>query len=351
MDQKTGSVRQRDSLDEMDTEMEETDIDRTHAQIEQTRAQMGGTLDAIKEKLNPQMLMQQAKETVHGVTADLAQQAKDTVHAVATDVAQKAKDTVHAVTTDVVQQAKDNLPQVTANAAHQAVSGAVAEAKEAMGSAMNTAKVAMGSAMNTAKETVSGAVDTARDAGFSVVEIIERNPLPLALIATGVGWLWLHSRRQSAASSYPERQYGDQNWRQNNPSVGNGTQATGGFSVGQSLDAARDKVGAVADQVQQQAGQIGTQLQDRAGRTVDGFQRLLQEHPLAVGAMALTLGAAAGLAVPETRPEQHLMGGARDRLADKVQHTVQEVGLKAQIVAEEALGAVKEEAKNQGFTK
>jgi len=52
-----------------------TDIDITRAQIEQTRADVGGTIDAIKEKLNPQTLMQQAKETVREATVGRAQEA------------------------------------------------------------------------------------------------------------------------------------------------------------------------------------------------------------------------------------------------------------------------------------
>ena len=65
---------------------------------------------------------------------------------------------------------------------------------------------------------------------------------------------------------------------------------------------------------------------------------------MAVGAVALGLGAAIGLLIPETRQENQWMGEARDRVLHKAQETVQDVGLKAQIVAEEAIGAAKQEA-------
>jgi len=348
-----------DTVDEVDLDDEiDSEFEQTQAEIEQTRAQMSETLEAIKEKLNPQMLMEQAKETVHGVTADLAQQAKETVHA---------------VTSDVVQQARENLPEVSANVAHQAVQGAVAEAKEAMGSAVSRAKEAVGGAVGTAKEAVSGAVDTAReavsgavgtarqtvggavdtakDAGSSVVQTIEQNPLPTALIAMGIGWFWMNTWRQNGASRASEQTYrfADEGWS-DAPRAG-GTPVSGSSAVGQTLQQAKQKVGAVADQLQEQAGQLGTQVQDRAVKAADGFQQLLHQHPLAVGAMAMTAGAAFGLLMPPTRQERQLMGEARDRLADKVQQTAHEVGLKAQIVAEEALDTVKEEAKNQGLTK
>jgi len=195
MDQETGSVVIIDTVEEVDFDDEmDPEIEQTQAEIEQTRAQMSDTLEAIREKLNPQMLMQQAKETVHGVTSDLAQQAKETVHA---------------VTSDVVQQAKENLPQVSANVAHQAVHGAVTEAKEAVGSAVNSAKEAMGSVANSAKEAVGGAVVTAKEAGSTVVETIERNPLPTALVAMGLGWYWMNTRRQYDGSSYRYRDGGE----------------------------------------------------------------------------------------------------------------------------------------------
>ena len=42
----------------------------------------------------------------------------------------------------------------------------------------------------------------------------------------------------------------------------------------------------------------------------------MEHNPLAVGAVAMAVGAAVGLALPETRREQELMGDARDRVVD-----------------------------------
>jgi len=88
-----------------DDEMEDqvTEVEVTRAQIEQTRADIGSTLDAIKGKLNPQDLAQQAKETVHDMAANVAEQAKVTVHEVTAHVVQQAKETAH----DVAERAKE----------------------------------------------------------------------------------------------------------------------------------------------------------------------------------------------------------------------------------------------------
>ena len=62
------------------------------------------------------------------------------------------------------------------------------------------------------------------------------------------------------------------------------------------------------------------------------------------------VGAAVGLAIPETSKEHEVMGEARDNLVDKAQEKVQETQQKAQRVAEEAQSAVQQEAENQGLT-
>jgi hypothetical protein len=77
---------------------------------------------------------------------------------------------------------------------------------------------------------------------------------------------------------------------------------------------------------------------------------MLRETPLTTGALALGLGAAVGLAVPETRKENEVMGEARETVVEKAQEKAQEAQQKVQRVAEEVQGAAKEEAQNQGLT-
>ena len=77
---------------------------------------------------------------------------------------------------------------------------------------------------------------------------------------------------------------------------------------------------------------------------------MLQENPLAVGTLAVGVGAAVGLAIPETSKEHEVMGEARDNLVDKAQEKVQETQEKVQQVAGEAQNAAQQEAENQGLT-
>ena len=69
------------------------------------------------------------------------------------------------------------------------------------------------------------------------------------------------------------------------------------------------------------------------------FDRLLQDNPLALGLVALVLGALVGLLLPETAQEHALMGPKRDQLAQHAQDTVKDLTQKVTVVAQTAQGA------------
>jgi len=325
MGQTADRIDNFDAEDEIEVDVVTVDIDVTRAQIEETRAEMGETIDAIKEKLSPQNLVQQAKETVREATIGKAQE----------------------------------------------VAGNVADsARQAVSNVADTARQAASTAREEAERVMSSASETAREAGSSIIGTIQQNPLPLALIGIGLGWIWMNSRKQSFDQSrYEGRPFladlsepyeGQAGYYDSQAEIG-GQRASSGSSVRQTLDQAKDKVGEVTDQVQQRVsevtdrvqqsvGQVTARTQEQAHRAAEGFQRMMYENPLAVGAMAMTLGAAVGMAVPATRPEQRIMGEARDRLMEKAQQTTQEVAQKVQNVAHEALDTAKEEARSQSLT-
>ncbi len=106
----------------------------------------------------------------------------------------------------------------------------------------------------------------------------------------------------------------------------------------------------MSDQARDQASRLGDKTRYQARRAGDGFQRMLRENPLAVGTLAVGVGAAIGLAIPETSKEHEVMGKARDTVVDKAQEKVEETQQKVQQVAEEAQSSAQQEAENQGLT-
>jgi ElaB/YqjD/DUF883 family membrane-anchored ribosome-binding protein len=201
------------------------------------------------------------------------------------------------------------------------------------------------------------AKDRVRDTTVGrAMETVRANPVPAALTGIGLAWLITSGRRQSSE----RRGYRDRAYAYGYPPDYE-ERTTSTPSTGQALERARDSVGETATQAQDKAGEVASQAQDQVSRLGDQaqyqtrrageeFQRVLRENPLTVGAIAAGVGAAIGLAVPQTSREHEVMGDARDTLVDKAQEKAEEAQEKVQRVAEEAQSAAKDEAENQGLT-
>lgn len=110
-----------------------------------------------------------------------------------------------------------------------------------------------------------------------------------------------------------------------------------------------DRAGEMAGRMQDRAGQVGERARYQARQAATVVQQNVEENPLAVGAVALAVGAALGFLLPETQKEHELMGEARDRIMDRAQTTAQQVGQKVQNVAREAVDTMKTQAQDQGL--
>jgi ElaB/YqjD/DUF883 family membrane-anchored ribosome-binding protein len=218
------------------------------------------------------------------------------------------------------------------------------------------------SPQNIKEQAKEQAKDTAKGAGSTIMETIRENPLPAVLTGIGLGWLFVSARRQSSEQTpYSGDRTYDYPPTYELPPRYEEERAPSGPSAGQALERTRDRAGETASQAQDRAGQVASRAQsqvsqlssraqEQARRAGGGFQRMLQENPLAVGALAIGAGAAIGLAVPQTGKEHEAMGEARDTLVEKVQEKAQDAQQRVQRVAEEAQSAAQQEAQNQSLT-
>ena len=198
--------------------------------------------------------------------------------------------------------------------------------------------------------------ETTRGASSGIVGVITQNPVPAALTGIGLTWLFVNRRRGSSGQArYQDRAYG----YGYPPRYEDRT--TSRPSAGEAMSRAQSRVGDAASQAQDRASEVASRAQDRVSNLTDqaryqaqrasgGFQRMVRENPLAMGAVAIGAGAAVGLAIPQTTQEHEVMGEARDTLVEKAQEKAQETQEKVQQVAQEAQSAAKEEASNQGLT-
>lgn len=131
--------------------------------------------------------------------------------------------------------------------------------------------------------------------------------------------------------------------------------------VGDMAGHVHDQVGDMAGRVQDRASGMAEQVADTAGHVAEGAQiraqrmqgrmgEILEESPLMAGALALTVGAAIGLATPSTEQERELFGETRDNLMRQARGTAHEMGQKVQRVAEQVQDAALKAAEEQKLT-
>lgn len=380
------------------------EAEELRAEIEETRAELSDTLAAIQQQLSPQQLMAQAKDTVQETTDHVVAQAKHAAHEAVVDAVDHTKEAVHDATIGKVEHMVSNVTDAAKNLVGGATGTAHADTETASyGADTQRTPTSYGTTVT---------VQPSSGVGASVWETLKENPIPTALAAASLGWLFAHraNRAKSAAASrtssaaYPQPiSQGEDTVRVTGESRGLADQAGQvasqvGSTVGDTAETLQDKAGQVANQVgstvgstvgqvgstvSSTAGQVGStvsstmgqvgstvgQVAGQAGQAASGlvegtqeqahraqgqFQRVLQENPLAVGVAGLALGAAIGLAIPETQRENQVLGDARDRVMDRAlgtaQDTMQKVGTIAQKAESAAEDAAKDEAHAQGLT-
>lgn len=283
-------------------------------EIEATREEMSETVDAIQGKLDPEYLSARAVST-------------------ATEVTDQARDAAK----DVVKYSIDEAKTAVRELATQA-SGAVRD-----------------STIGRVEQMAGYTRESAQDMQSGLMATIRQNPLPSALAAIGIGWLWSH-RAQDA--SRPRSLYGNTAWDSGYSGIeapGYGAPTSEGSRVDQISGQAKQMAGQVIDRVQSQAGQLSdraTLMQDQAGqvqRQAKGFWQTVEENPLAVGALGALLGGIVGLLLPETEREHQVMGETRDRVLGSVQEVAGQTAEKVQQVAKEAARTAADEAQLQGI--
>ena len=226
----TSSRGQRQSIPSVESTAagDEADAEDIRVEIEQTRTEMSGTIDAISQKLDPEVITERATVVVQDVTEQAIQQAKEAALE---------------VTTHALEEAKGAAREMTGQAKDAAWNATVGKAEEA----------------------VTTAGQTARGAGSIMLETIKQNPVPAALAGLSLGWLFLNrSSSPSAGASY--RAYGAGQTSYPPPSYGAGYPLAGDGAGQTPYREGQSTVSGIADKVGETASQAG----DKAGQVVSG---------------------------------------------------------------------------------
>ena len=89
----------------------------------------------------------------------------------------------------------------------------------------------------------------------------------------------------------------------------------------------------MASRTKEYAAETAESMRRMARHRQNQFERMVQENPLLVGAGALMLGVAFGLAVPETETENEWMGDARDTMVDRAREMARDAANQVQEAA------------------
>ena len=361
--------------------------------IERTRSQMSGTIEALQEKLAPAVLkerlkegLSEAKEVVktelaeakEAVKVELAEaeeavkarfveakeavkvelvEAKDALSHEVSEQYHHARDVVHDATIgrvqDIARTAGDTMTQAKTTIVDTIRANPIPAALAGIGLAwlfMNrrTATTAASqqlpqyggvgggvpqrSVMGYATRVQNVASDTMHEVGNRASSVASAARHEASHLAQGAGQI-MHDARDQA--DHVLHRAGE---------IAGQVQGQAGHLVHQAQDQvshlanqAQHQVSHLAHQAQDQMGQLAQNARGTARRAEATIGSTFQENPLALGAVALALGTAVGLALPKTRMEDELLGETRDGFLERANEVAHEMVGKAQGVAEQLM--------------
>ncbi len=260
--------------------------DQLRAEIEGTRAEMSQTINEIQERLSPENVMGQVKEKVREATIGKVERV------------------------------------------------------------MNRVGETIGEVAEPAREVLNSAGSTIKETGKSAAGVINRNPIPVALIGLGLGMLAVRAFRRGNGYDYDDSSRTSSRMRQQSP-VGGQTEYGRGQSryemgqtdhtTGGTLNHVKQTASDLAHRSTDALNNLSTRAKDTASSLGNRFGHALRENPLAVGAVAVAAGTAVGLVLPSTRFENEYIGETSERFVDKAQEVAREAIDKVQNVAQQQM--------------
>lgn len=178
-----------------------------------------------------------------------------------------------------------------------------------------------------------------RDMAYRASDAADRQTwIPAAMIGIGTAWLLMNRSRSRSDEEY---ETGPNAWRETGYAGDTESARVVGTRGEDTSAGVRSAVSGMAGQVAERAGEVADNarqtVRQTSRRAQNQLQRAIRENPLAVGAAAAILGAAVGLALPETERENEWMGETRDNVLDKAQDLAREAKDKVKNAASDAV--------------
>lgn len=303
------------------------DADQIREQIVETRRGMSETIDAIQEKLSFANISEQVKDQVSEQFGSAVESVKDATMQKAEDVMQVINKGLNDITkSSVFKVAKQNpwiLSIIGLGVGALLVNSLTGKKKKHYSYRYDK---------NNKKQNYSDddeiryADDYKRELTPKKPEKSEKSTLQTVQSKVGDATSSAYEGVSNAASSTFETLSG----------AAGTAYETVGSAAGKSYEGVSKAAGFAYDK----AGDLG-------GQVKINYDYYIEENPLAVGAVALALGAAVGFAIPLTKTENDYLGEYRDSVVEKAQATAQDAIGTVKQMAGEAQKAIVNEVKSQ----
>jgi ElaB/YqjD/DUF883 family membrane-anchored ribosome-binding protein len=185
-------------------------------------------------------------------------------------------------------------------------------------------------------EILDRSVDFLRNNGSDFVreagETVRNNPIPVLLTAAGLIWLTasIATRNRSRGAGYEGDEFAGYRGSENLEDYGHNDGGIRGkvdearSRVSNAAHRVGDRVSGMTDRVSGKAHEVADRARGKVSNTMHSVRdrtqgvrsdlmNLVQEQPVALGALALAAGALIGAALPITQYENRMVGPARDR--------------------------------------
>lgn len=193
------------------------------------------------------------------------------------------------------------------------------------------------------------------DFGSNLSNAVRDNPIPVALVGIGLAWLMAsgrnadgqaRQRRQAVRYAETDLATGEQQ---------EGTMHRAASRIGETGRGLKDKTSEIGHRISDstsavtgRAREMGQGARERISaissrsqqgyyRTRDSLSHMVDEQPLAVGALGLAVGTLLGALLPGTRREDEMMGEKRDQMVGRASEVLREQTMHAKETAQRAM--------------
>lgn len=211
------------------------------------------------------------------------------------------------------------------------------------------------------KQTIHQGADQVREsvssAGLSLVTLAKQNPLPLALMGVGLGWLVVNLRASSARKREPWQPdyavsgragvYDPQEPARWGAEDADSTLHKLGERAQAGVESVKRAASGTLHQAHDQLDRAKNAARTGVRKTQETAVNVMHENPMLLGALTLGVGVAVGLSIPSTDSEDQLVGQYRDRFMTKAKEKANDLAQIAKETVQSAASTGAQSAKNQ----